>query len=334
VPSRSRYILFALLVTACVVAAVASVVFGAGSGDPASTTSRGARAALPDARAHHRPMVVYRIDRGRPNASGQVAIAALGEAQARRQLSALNCDRVAFAHDRGLCLTRGRGFAAAYRAEVFGPDLRLQHSIAMQGVPSRARVSPDGRYGAVTFFVAGHSYAAAGSFSTATSVIDLARGTVIADLEKFVVYRGERRVTAEDVNFWGITFAGDSDRFYATMATGGKTYLIEGSVRAREAHVLHENVECPSLSPDGTRIAYKKHVSSGSRPWRLTVLDLATMRETPLAETRSVDDQVEWLDDRDVLYGVDGGIWSARSDGTGPPTLFLAQAASPAVVRW
>ena len=48
--------------------------------------------------------------------------------------------------------------------------------------------------------------------------------------------RGVRRhprrppVTAVDVNFWGVTFARDSDRFYATMATGGKTYLIEGSV--------------------------------------------------------------------------------------------------------
>ena len=74
--------------------------------------------------------------------------------------------------------------------------------------------------------------------------------------------------------------------------------------------MIHENVECPSLSPDGTRIAYKKRTGSSSTPWHLTVLDLATMRETPLAETRSVDDQVEWLDDDHVLYGVDGAIWA------------------------
>jgi hypothetical protein len=70
-------------------------------------------------------------------------------------------------------------------------------------------------------------------------------------------------VDAPNVNFWGITFARDSDRFYATMATGGRvaeiganggTHLIEGSVAARTAKVIHDNVECPSLSPDGTRI--------------------------------------------------------------------------------
>src|SRR3954462_15437112 len=118
------------------------------------------------------------------------------------------------------------------------------------------------------------------------------------------------------------------------MATGGKTYLIEGSIRARTAHTLHENVECPSLSPDGTRIAYKKRTGSGSNPWHLTVLDLRTIRETPLAEARSVDDQAEWLDDGHVLYGLDGALRSVRADGRGRPARFVAGAASPAVVRW
>jgi hypothetical protein len=202
------------------------------------------------------------------------------------------------------------------------------------GIPSRARVSPDGRYGAVTLFVAGDSYAAAGAFSTRTTIIDLARGRKVAGLEDFVVTRDGRRITATDANFWGVTFARDGDRFYATLATGGRTYLIEGSVRARSARVIDDNVECPSLSPDGTRIAYKKRVPSKTRPWRLTVLDLTTMRETPLAETRSVDDQAEWLDDEHVLYGLDGAVWSARADGGGRPVRFLAGAASPAVVRW
>ena len=115
-------------------------------------------------------------------------------------------------------------------------------------------------------------------------MIDMATGAKIADLEQFTVFRGSKQVTAVDVNFWGVTFARDSDRFYATLATGGKTYLIEGSVSERRAHVIHENVECPSLSPDGTRIAYKKRTGSASAPWRLTVLDLATMRETPIAD--------------------------------------------------
>ena len=98
--------------------------------------------------------------------------------------------------------------------------------------------------------------------------------------------------------------------------------------------MIHENVECPSLSPDGTRIAYKKRTGSSSTPWHLTVLDLATMRETPLAEARSVDDQAEWLDDGHVLYGVDGAVWSVHADGTGRPQRYIATGASPAVVRW
>ena len=177
----------------------------------------------------------------------------------------------------------------------------------------------------MTLFVTGHAYDP-GSFSTQTTIIDLATGSKIADLEHFTVLRGNRQVTAVDVNFWGVTFARDSDRFYATLATGGKTYLIRGSVRERLARVIHENVECPSLSPDGTRIAYKKRTGSRTAPWRLTVLDLATMRETPLSEERSVDDQAEWLDDGRVLYAVDGvGVGGPRRRDGGAAALHRAR---------
>jgi Tol biopolymer transport system component len=118
------------------------------------------------------------------------------------------------------------------------------------------------------------------------------------------------------------------------MATGGKTYLIQGSISERTAHVIHENVECPSLSPDGTRVAYKSRTGSSDRPWRLTVLDLSTMRETRLAERRSVDDQAEWLDDDHVLYAIDGETYEVDADGGGSPRRFAARAESPSVIRW
>ena len=63
------------------------------------------------------------------------------------------------------------------------------------------------------------------------------------------------------------------------------------------------------------------------------MLDLATMKETPLAEERPVDDQVEWLDDERVLYGIRPDTRVVPADGGRPPRKFLSKALSPAVVR-
>jgi hypothetical protein len=52
-----------------------------------------------------------------------------------------------------------------------------------------------------------------------------------------------------------------------------------------------------------------------------------------LAEQKSIDDQAEWLDDRHVLYGLDGNVWKVNADGSGRPTVFIPNADSPAVVR-
>jgi WD40 repeat protein len=319
-----------VLVGACLIAAVVAIAAGIAGNDKPAAVSAQARDALPAARAANRPTVLYRSPRHR----GQVDIATLGRAPGAPTQTPLSCDRTYFAAGRGICMARGGGFASGFQARIFDSSLRVRHTVQLEGIPSRTRVSPDGRYGAVTLFVAGHAYSTPGAFSTATTLIDLSTGAKIADLEQFTVLNGDRQVTAVDVNFWGVTFARNSDLFYATLATGGKTYLIRGSVRARTARVIHENVECPSLSPDGTRIAYKKRTGSKADLWRLTVLDLATMRETPLAEQRSVDDQAEWLDGGHLLYGVDGAVWMARADGTGEPTRFIAGADSPAVVRW
>ena len=235
---------------------------------------------------------------------------------------------------RGLCLVSGQGLTGPrFTAKIFDADFRAGRELTLSGVLSRARVSPDGRYGAATGFVTGHSYADGNRFSTTTTLIDMASGRKLADLEDFHVTRDGRPVRARDRNFWGVTFAARSDRFYATMATGGRTYLIEGSVGGRSARTLHENVECPSLSPDGTRVAYKKRVEEGSVIWRLHVLDLRTMQDTALAESRMVDDQAEWLDDDTVLYGLEGSVWRVPADGSGAPEKLLAGALSPAVQR-
>jgi len=335
VSSRARIAVFAALVVVCLGAGAVAVVSGAQENGGSLKGSAAASQALGEARAGGRTMVMYRdLPGGKAIGKAQVALEPVDDRSAKPTLSALGCARVYYSASRGLCVAPSKRFTTGWRAEVFGADLKVSHTVELAGQPSRARVSPDGRYGSVTMFVAGHSYAAAGSFSTQTTLIDLTTGAKIADLEDFTVLRGGRQVTAIDVNYWGVTFARDGDTFYATLATGGKTYLIRGSLKGRTAQVIHTNVECPSLSPDGTRIAYKKRTDSDSQPWRATVLDLATMRETSLGDPRSFDDQIEWLDDDHVLYGRDGAVWSLPADGSGRPTEFLADADSPAVVRW
>jgi Tol biopolymer transport system component len=224
----------------------------------------------------------------------------------------------------------------SYSAMTFGADFRPRHTFQVSGIPSRTRVSPDGRYAAYTVFLTGHSYAV-GNFTTRTVLIDMANDREITDLEQFEVWRDGKITHAPDFNFWGVTFAKDSKRFYATLATSGTPYLVEGNIASRTARVLYKHVECPSLSPDNTHIAFKRWTDRG---WRLHVLDLTTMTDTPLiAESRSVDDQVEWLDDRHILYTpmVDAptgeNVWMLATDGSEPPRLFLPQAYSPVVIH-
>ena len=190
----------------------------------------------------------------------------------------------------------------------------------------------------LTVFVSGHSYAA-GSFSTQTLLLDLQTGATIADLETFTVRREGRPFKSADFNFWGVTFAPDPNRFYATLGTGGIQYLVEGDVGQRRATVMRPGVECPALSPDGGRIAFKKRTMvGGALIWRIAVLDLASMTERLLdGETRSVDDQVEWADDRRILYGLPDettpgrtSIWLLDTEG-GPASRLVDNGWSPSV---
>ncbi len=325
--SRAR--VFVIVAVVCVVASAAAIVAAVVGAGP-DGTSGAAAAALADARELQRPVLLFRSLSG--STRGQVGVAPIGDTS-HPTYSSLRCDRVYFTAGRGLCVGRGGGFAQGYQARVFDSRLNVLHAIGLEGIPSRARVSRDGQVGAVTMFVTGHAYAEAGTFSTQTTLIDLRTGAKIADLEQFTVSRAGRVIDAVDVNYWGVTFAPDGDHFYATLATGGKTYLVRGSIRDRTMRTLHENVECPSLSPDGTRIAYKKRVGSGTLPWRLTVLDLKTMKETPLAERSGIDDQAEWEDDQHVLYGAGHDIREVAADGSGEPRRLRAGADSPAVVR-
>jgi hypothetical protein len=329
-------LIFGAVVTACTVGAGAYVALAAQESrrTPTAADVRVASSKFSlGAITKGKPYVVYRhISRADESRYGMVAVAPLDHPNASRVIPGLVCGRVYFARGGGLCLEPAGVVGASLNAWILGPDLKPRGSVKLSGLPTRTRIAPQGRLGAATVFIAGHSYAEPGKFSTATTLIDLARRRKIANIETFEVTRNGERFRSLDFNFWGVTFANDGNRFYATLASRGKTYLVRGSVSSRKLEVLHENVECPALSPDGTRIAYKKRTGSGAS-WRLSVLDLRTMNEHALAETRPVDDQAEWLDNRRVLYGLDRNVWVVAADGSGSPRKLIPDADSPAVVR-
>jgi hypothetical protein len=104
--------------------------------------------------------------------------------------------------------------------------------------------------------------------------------------------------------------------------------------------VIGTGVECPSLSPDNQLNAFKKReMRRGVLTWRLAIFELATGHERVLeAETRSVDDQVAWLNDRQIAYSTPDPnepgsmiVSVLPVDGSGPPRELIPQAYSPAI---
>ncbi len=278
----------------------------------------------------------------RSTASGQgyglVASVPLADPTGPRALTAVPCDRVDATSDEFMCLRTERGIAPSYTATLYTNSAQPIEEWPISGIPSRTRISADGTRIASTAFVTGHSYATVG-FSTET-VVRGADGENFGNLEDFNLIIDGAPVAPVDRNFWGITFV-DDETFYATAQTGGTTYLVRGDLTARTLTSLAENVECPSLSPDGTRIAFKR-VTSGSGPtvhWTPAIMDLATGDVRLLPETRSIDDQIEWLDDQVILYGLphddapgDSDVWSLTADGSSEPQVFIEHAWSPSIV--
>ncbi|MFF0269760.1 hypothetical protein [Kribbella sp. NPDC004536] len=264
--------------------------------------------------------------------TGKLAAVPVADPATARRVGDLHCDRFAAAHGTAICLRLKPGsLPPVTDLIVLDANLRELHRDTLPGTPSRARVSPDGRFVNWTLFVTGDSYAATG-FSTRTGLYEVRTGRLVKSVEELAVFVNGKRYYASDVNFWGITFAADGNRFYLTMASKGKTYLIEADLRAYRGTAIAENVECPSLSPDGRRIAYKQKVSSGI--WRLAVLDLTTHRISHPPETRSIDDQPVWQNNTTLLYPIHNpdnttDIWSTGL-GT-PPKLLIPKATTPSL---
>lgn len=286
------------------------------------------------------PRIIFRHT-GLDDHYGTVAMVALSAPRGARSFTDLACDRVDATRTRVSCLQTVRGGTTSYRWVETDNSWHQIQQVPLSGVPNRTRLSPDGKLAASTVFVTGHSYAQT-AFSTITEIRDVG-GDSHGNLETFRLVIGGRTIAATDRNFWGVTFAADDRVFYATAATGGHTYLVRGDLQAKTLTAIHENAECPSLSPDGRTVAYKVAVSDNgtSKHWTPAVLDLSTGRQTILTgETRSVDDQIEWLDSTTILYGVPrtdlagvDDVWALGVDAQSSPRLLIENAWSPAVVR-
>ena len=291
-----------IIIAACVVTVIGiALVIATVASSRRPSAPRAVAAARPGLPAPPaRPFLMF-INLVPDEAFKHVVLAPLDAPDGPRYVTPLQCDRVYYAGLRGLCLTAATDEpgAPAYVARVFDEHFAQLHTMTLTGPPSRTRLSPDGRRAAFTVFDEGHSYAD-GVFSTRTTIVDTIAGTAIGELESWKVTRDGAPFANRDFNFWGVTFAPDGDTFYATLRTQGSAYLIEGKVDTREARVLMQGAECPSLSPDQSRIAFKKRLGGSGGWWQLSLFDLSTHAVRALAAIPRA--------------------WTIRSNGWTPPT--------------
>ena len=107
---------------------------------------------------------------------GKVEYAPLDDITDHRTPVDLRCERIYFAADHGICLRREVHILTAQTvATIVDANFQPQFTLRNDGIPSRARISPDGRVAAFTVFLTGHSYGDA-QLSTATLLLDMAVG--------------------------------------------------------------------------------------------------------------------------------------------------------------
>jgi hypothetical protein len=243
------------------------------------------------------------------------------------------CQRVYSAGGTTVCL-RVSGIGPTFEARVTDADGQVVRTVPVTGTPSRARVSASGRIVSWTTFMTGDSYSVPGGFSTRTGVLDLHTGELVESLEGFRIELDGTVYTSPDVNFWGVTVAADDRTFYATLASGGRTWLVQGDLSTRSVRAVRAGAECPSLSPDGREVAYKRRVNRLG-PWQLVVLDLAAGQERVLPGTKGIDDQAAWLPGNRLAYaavpsgGGPSSVFVVPADGSRPGEVLVPNAMSP-----
>ena len=245
----------------------------------------------------------------------------------------LRCQRVYTAAGTTICL-RLAGPGPSYEAAAVNAKGDVVRTVGLPGVPSRARVSASGQVVSWTVFVVGDSYSTPGGFSTRTGFVNLKTGEKLDSLETFTILIDGKPEKRSNFNFWGMTVAPDDRTFYATLGSGDQTWLIRGDLVTKRAETVRQGAECPSLSPDQTRVAYKKRTGRLGQ-WQLVVLNLKTGVETTLPGSLGIDDQAAWLNNTTLAYGKpasSGGsptIYASNADGSGQPKVLVTNASSP-----
>ena len=206
-------------------------------------------------------------------------------------------------------------------------------TVRLPGLPSRARVSPDGRYGSVTAFVSGHSYA---------------QGHVLDpdDHHRPGPPEGSRRrrdlQDAQRRQAHGLVGPQRLGRHVRRHPAGASTRPRRPTARrisSRATSPAARPTRCartssarrcrPTARASPTRRSWARRPAPGSCTCS-TSRRCATRRCRSRARstTRSNGSTT-----RRVLYAVDGDVWVADADGGGRPRRFIAHAESPVVVR-
>ena len=345
--SNTRALIFVAVIVVCTIGVAvyvqqrqhARAVVAPGATPLLSLTDPAVAARVEKIRAE--PHIVY-LSRA-TDSFDQVGLATVADPGHPVLLQSPACERSYFGSRTGLCLVINRESMAPKAYAMFvDRALHTTKQLPLDGLPIRARVSPDNRWAAATVFTTGENYS--GDFTTRTSLFNLEDGSVINSLEAFTTERDGKLFREIDFNFWGVTFFATGDSFLATLGTGGKRFLVAGDIGSRHLKVIQDDVECPSLSPDGKQIVFKR-TSKVQGAWRLWTMRLDTGEAWPITgEDRYIDDQAEWLDNEHVLYGLlygDGVAENARSvwvsevsrESGFDARILIRSASSPSVVR-
>lgn len=260
-----------------------------------------------------------------------------------RTLLDRRCLRLYVAAGNGVCLSQQDALVPQYTATLFDAADPYQRDIKSypMALPSRARITPDGATLSATGFVSGSSYTDIGGATATIVFIDSFASNELVSLSEFDIDSDDPKYAMEAADFWGTTFV-DNDNFYVTGLFGADPEVMAGSLSTATLRPTTFKGSCPSVSPDGETLVYKRTRDGGG--YDLVAVTLATGDNWVLNETRSADDQVEWLDDDTILYALhpvdddasvqpEWDIWALDITPGSEPQMFLPNADSPAVIR-